>query len=104
MTHENDHKIAVLQVEMNNVKEDVRKNTNDIEEVKNELADGRVAFVDIRKDVKSIAESLKSVVNKPAPELSVWIQVRNAFIFWIVPLLGTALLFLLNLMNQAGVQ
>jgi hypothetical protein len=57
------------------------------------LSDGRVQFAEVRKDLSQIMVSLVELKAQIAGTSPVWEKIRDAAIFWAVPLIGGAILW-----------
>jgi hypothetical protein len=58
------------------------------------LNDGRVEFAEIRKDLAALAVTLAEIKVALADRNGdLWAKVRDALIFWLVPIVGGAILF-----------
>jgi hypothetical protein len=83
--------------------QDIRSMQKAIERHSEELANGRVDFAEIRKDLQaitSVLQRLEGVVHSALSQFSatkfdVWDKVKESVIFWLVPLCGTAFLWVL---------
>ena len=69
-----------------------------------ELADGRVSFAELRKDIHAATKAIEEVVAqlKESRAQNIPDKIRDALIFWLVPLVGSGVLWAILQAKDSG--